>query len=285
MRRVVFAPCLLILSLAQLVIADDTSAALGDSHLPWIEIETRLVTISPDFIKVGRYFGNENNGIVPPSPMVESRFSPAALNTEDSEEIKLISASSVVEERNPIHVETVSLEKMVEFVRLSQQDSRTLIMFAPEAKARDQETAEIIATSKRPFVVDIQNDEPIVREYEEGTTLLVRPCLKQSGSIQLDLHARVSHIEDVSLHQKDETRQIQSLRTKTCKIELSATLKPRETLVIWGDDLNTPEVTAPVNGVARIIRKKPAVKRPKSSLVLLITPKILTEEVASIQRE
>ena len=272
-------------SAPHLVRAEEESLSAGEPSPAQVVIEARFVSITPDFETVLEHLGIQNEAIVPPAVEPEALFSPATVADSGSSSIQLISASTVVVEQNPIHVETIKLQEMLEFIQLFQQDSRTNVVLAPKVTVWDRDTAEIADVQKRPFVVDRENGTGVVREYQEGTTILARPCVKDSGSLQLDLQIRFDQIEDVVVSEKSETQQVQTPRVKTFKIELSAHLKPGETLAVWGGDSTTPEVAVPATGISKILRKKSFTKTPKSSLILLITPSVLAQEVVAAPRK
>jgi|GEM_PF-2265681 len=259
---------------------EETSTHQNPTSAP-IEIETRFVAISPNIANAYRQFGCGVKRFLPVAPAADSLFSTASVESGGTDPIKLISSSIVVAEQLPIYIQTLPRQKISELIKLCQSDRQSNIMFAPEEIVSDGDTAEILDIRKRPFVVDIVDEATVIREYNEGTTLLVRPTVQSSGSIQLDLNVHFDQIEDVAVLKRDDKKQIQSPRLKSTKIELSAMLKPGETVVIWGGESTTPEVSTPTSGVAKIIRRKPSAQPRNTSLVLLVTPIIRTREVAS----
>ncbi len=252
---------------------------LGEkSTLAQVSIETRFVSAPVEMLN---RLGLENAVLVPPAAEPEPLFSLDTERDTGDSAIELISASAVVEESHPpIHVQTFNAQRIKEFVNQAQGDRRSNILQAPKVTVWDRDTAEIADTTKRPFVVDIPNGKPIVREYHTGTTIVARPCVKESGSVQLDLRLRLDQIESVEVY-KQGGQQVQCPKINTLKVELSATLKPVETLVLW---VPTPEVPVPPAGLSKRLRMKTTDVASKSTLVLLITPCIVAEAVAAASK-
>lgn len=240
-----------------------------------VSIEARFVSAP---VEILNGLGLENAILVPPAAEPEPLFSLDPDRNDGASAIQLISASSVVEESHPpIHVQMFNAQQAKEFVNQAQGDRRSNIQQAPKVTVWDRETAEVASPTMRPFVVDVQKGRPLVREYQTGTTIMARPCVKDSGSVQLDLRVRLDHIEAVEVYNNGE-QQVQCPTINALKVELSANLKPGETLVIW---VPTPEVAAPPAGLSKLLRKKTSDEAPKSTLVLLITPRIVVEAVAA----
>ncbi len=222
-----------------------------------VSIESRFVSAPVEMLNS---LGLENAVLVPPAAEPEALFSLDPDKNKGDSAIQLISASAVVEESHPpIHVQTLNAQRIKEFVDQAQGDRRSSVMQAPKVTVWDRETAEIASATTRPFVVDIQNGKPLVREYQTGTSVLARPCVKESGSIQLDLRVSLDDIEAVEIYTKGE-QQVQCPKINALKVELSATVKPGETLVIW---VPTPEVAAPPAGISKLLRKKTSDEAPK----------------------
>ncbi len=222
--------------------------------------------------------GLGNELLIPPAVEPEPLFSPVTVAKDGTSAIQLISASYVVEERKPIHALVLNNQQTLELMKLVQGDRRVTYLHSPKVTVWDRETAEIASVTQRPFVVDVQNDQTDVRVSPEGTTLVARPSVLASGAIQLDLRFRADQIEEVAVYDKTPQKKVQSPHTKTVKIELSATLKPDETLVVWCADPNTPPASS--GGLSILIRKKNADEKPKSQLALVVTPRVIANEVA-----
>ena len=159
---------------------------------------------------------------------------------------------------------------------------------APKVTVWDNETAEIRSVTQRPFVVDVQQEKagskPVVQTFDEGTTILARPRLQQSSDIQLDLRLRYNQIEEVNVYEKSSQQSVQAPVVTTMQVELSATLKPRETPTLWIADPTTPEENSPPTALSKLLRKKNSGENPKSTLMLLITPSVVSEEVVTTPR-
>ncbi len=249
---------------------------LGEKSAPaQVSIETRFVSAPLEMLN---RLGLENAVLVPPAAEPEPLFSLDTERDTGDSAIQLISASAVVEEHHPIHAQTFSNQRIKEFFIQAQGDRLTSFMHVPpKVTVWDRDNAEIASTTTSPFVIDSQNGKPVIREYQTGTTILARPCVTQSGSVQLDLRLRLDQIESVEVYKKGE-QQVQCPKINALKVELSATVKPGETLVIWAP---SPEVAAPPTGLSKLLRKKTSDEAPKSTLVLLITPCIVVEAVAA----
>ncbi len=73
------------------------------------------------------------------------------------------------------------------------------------------------------------------------------------------------------LEMSDEERQLLDARMKLA----------RETLVVWVADPTISEESSPPTALSKLLRKKNSNEKPKSTLMLLITPSVVSEEVAT----
>lgn len=107
----------------------------------------------------------------------------------------------------------------------------------------------------------------------------MRPHLNESGSIDLDLLMRAQNVQEVSLYDTDNG-QVQSPKLAKAQIELSATLKPGESVAFWWCNEAMPE-PATSSALSKVLHKKNPEKRYQSQLMLLVTPSIATEDAVS----
>lgn len=259
-----------------------TGMCMGEEPLPadaasaaQVSIEVRYLSISP---KLLAEIGLKPDLIVPATPEKPEtpQFSEQVATDNDSP-IQLISATTVVETKIPVAVQSLTDAQLRRLIETAQGDRRTNIMFAPKVTLFDGQAGEVRDVSERPFVVDVDRTrKTVVETIAEGTQLAVRPRLKNQG-IALDLQIQFSNIVDVQAVAKNSDQQIQVPTVKATRIELSAMVGDGKSLVVWSDPLPAERATPAKKNLSVLLKKKSPEAEP-TSLVLLITPRQVTAE-------
>lgn len=240
-----------------------------------VSIEVRYLSISP---KLLAEIGLKPDLIVPAAPAKREtpKFSEPAV-TDDDSSIQLVSATTFIETKIPVSVQSLTDAQLKRLIETAQGDRRTNVMLAPKVTLFDGQAGEVRDVSERPFVVDVDRTrKTVVESIAEGTQLAVRPRLKSQG-IALDLQIQFSNIVDVQAVAKNSDQQIQVPTVKSTRIELSAMVGDGKSLVLWSDPLPA-EPTAPAKKNLPGLLKKKVPEAEPTSLVLLITPRRVTDE-------
>lgn len=241
--------------------ADATSAAQ-------VSIEVRYLSISP---KILADIGLKPDLIVPATPAKpETPKFAEPVATDDDSQIQLISATTVVETKIPVAVQSLNDTQLKRLLEAAQGDRRTSVMSAPTVTLFDGQAGEVRDASERPFVVDVDRTRrTVIQSIAEGTQLAVRPRLKDQG-IALDLQIQFAAVVDVHTISKNSDQRIQVPTVKSTRIELSAMVGDGKSLVLWSDPLSAEPATPAKKNLSGLLKKKPPEAEP-TSLVLLIT--------------
>lgn len=252
----------------ELVPADATSSAQ-------VSIEVRYLSISP---KLMAEIGLKPNLIVPAAPAKpESPKFSEPVATDDDSPIQLISATTVVETKIPVAVQSLNDAQLKRLLETVQGDRRVSCLSAPRVTLFDGQAGEVRDVSERPFVVDVDRTrKTVIQSIAEGTQLAVRPRLKDQG-IALDLQIQLSNIVDVQAVAKNSDQQIQVPTVKATRIALSAMVGNGKSLVVWSDPLPAERATPAKKNLSSLLKKKAPEAEP-TSLVLLVTPRRVTDE-------
>lgn len=220
---------------------------------PEVSIELRVVTPSAELLRGVKL---PTATAVPDSAISEDRDigepSQSSIPENDSP-IRLVNATTVVEKRIPISVQTVPLNSLAEFFKAAQSDAKTSIQSPPKLRLKLGTVGEIDATIRRPFVTNLQfvssteapegvdqagsradtvGIQPKIRIVREGVTLKVRSHVVESGRIALDLLLNLDEITDVGVVPVAANAVVQVPEVKTTQIEISARLSEGEVLLI-----------------------------------------------------
>ena len=282
MRSILLALAVCTLNLPCLIGADKATREEETSSATSIVIEARFVSMKPEIEQVLKRIDPNLGMSVSSAPKPELHFSADNTKQSGGSDIQLISAAAVVEEQPPVHILKLNAKQKSEIQQIVEQlFPNQVLAQSPKITVADNTIGQISDTSEGPkgVSVDFATGKAVVDEYDEGTTLLARPHLNESGSITLDLLMRAQNVQEVKLYNKDNG-QVQSPKLAKAQIELSANLKPGESVAFWFSDDSTPEPTTST-GLSKIFRKKNPEKPYQSQLMLLVTPSIATEQVAS----
>jgi len=262
--------------------ADKSTPVEGAPPATTIAIEARTVSMRPEIEEFFKRIDPGMGTVVPPAPKPDLHFSTNNAKSSTSSDIQLISAAAVVEEQPPVHILKLNSQQKSEILRIVERMSPNHVLTkAPKITVADNTIGQIPDASQRPkgISVDFATGQSVVDEYDEGITLLARPHLNEAGSIDLDLLMRAQNVEEVKLYDKDNG-QVPSPKLAKAQIELSAILKPGESIAFWFCNDSTPEPTT-TTGISKIFRKKNSEQPYQSQLMLIVTPSIATEQVAS----
>ncbi len=263
-------------SLASLaVLFSMTAMCLAEDPVPsdatssaQVSIEVRYLSISP---KLLAEIGLKPNLIVPASPAKpETPKFAEPVATDNASPIQLISATTVVETKVPVAVQSLNDAQLKQLIEAVQGNRRTSFLSAPKMTLFDGQAGEVRDTSERPFVVDVDDTRhPVIQTISEGTQLAVRPRLKEQG-IALDLQFQFANVVDVHTTSKNSDQRIQVPTVKSTRIELSATVGDGESLVLWSDRLPAESAAPAKKNMSGLLKKK-AAEPEVTTLVLLIT--------------
>ncbi len=263
-----------IISITATCLGEETAPADASSSAQ-VSIEVRYLSISP---KLMAEIGLKPNLIVPATPEKPEtpKFSEPVATGDDSP-IQLISATTVVETKIPVAVQSLNDTQLKHLLETVQGDRRVSYLSAPKMTLFDGQAGEIRDVSERPFVVDVDRTrKTVIQPIAEGTQLAVRPRLKDQG-IALDLQIQFSNIVDVQAISKNSDQRIQVPTVKATRIELSAMVGDGKSLVVWSDPLPAERATPAKKNLPSLLKKKAPEAEP-TSLVLLITPRRVTDE-------
>lgn len=261
-------------SITAMCLAKDPVAADAKSSAQ-VSIEVRYLSISP---KLLAEIGLKPNLIVPASPAKsETPKFAEPVATDDASPIQLISATTVVETKIPVAVQSLNESQLKRLIETAQGDRRTNIMSAPKVTLFDGQAGEVRDTSERPFVVDVDhNRHTVIQSIAEGTQLAVRPRLKEQG-IALDLQFQFANVVDVQEISKNSDQRIQVPTVKSTRIELSAMVGDGKSLVLWADPLPAEPATPAKKNLSGLLKKKSS-EPEVTTLVLLITARRVAGE-------
>lgn len=198
--------------------------------------------------------------------------------------IELVSATTIVEEREPVFIRALSDQQMSQFMQIAQSDPNSNIMFAPKITVFDQQKAVIQDTTQRPFVVGLTKVgteyEPQIKSVDDGIKVALKAAVKNTD-VRLDLAIKLSDIQDVSTRDAGpEGTMIQIPSVKATKVELSALLAKGETLAIYGLTFNRKsQQTRGVPYIENVpyvgrLFSKTEVAAVDQNLLILVTPRI-----------
>lgn len=253
-----------------------------DVDAPQITIEVRFVTASPTVFEQLK----QQDLIRTEQPSTEATLP----NSSDEElaqhgGIQLVSATTVIERRQPVFVRSLTEPQMKQFLQIAQGDEDSNVMFAPKVTVFDQQEATIQDTVQRPFVVGLTKAgaeyQPQIETVDDGIKVALRATVK-SSDVRLDLAIRMSDIQHVmTSNAGPEGTAIQVPSVKATAIELSALLEEGKTLAIYGlpnDRQVTQTQAVPYVGkvpyVGRLF-KNTAAATLHQNILILITPRII----------
>ena len=255
---------------------------LIDTDSAQIAIEVRFVTASPgvfEQLKAQDLIRTEHTVTTPTLPS-SSDEELAKLGG-----IQLVSATTVIEARQPVFIRSLSETQMIQFLRIAESDERSNIMFAPRMTVFDQQEAVIQDTTQRPFVVGLTRAgaeyQPQIETVDDGIKVALKASVK-NADVRLDLAIKMSDVQHVtSRNAGPEGTAIQVPSVKTTAVELSAMLDEGKTLAIYGlphDRQVTRTLPVPYVGkvpyVGRLF-KNTAAATEHHDILILITPRIV----------
>lgn len=281
MRTILYAFGVLALNFSLAMGADKSAPKEATLPATSITIEARVISMRPEIEQVLKAIDPGMGMFVSPAPKSELHFSSPQSKSRGGSDIQLISAASVVEEQPPVHVMKLSQQQRSEILRVVERMSPNHVLAqAPKITVTDNAIGQIADTSqqRKGVSVDSETGKTIVDEYDEGIALLARPHVNESGAIDLDLLMRAQNVQKVNLYDHKNV-QVQSPKLARAQIELSATLKPGESLVFWCCNEATPESATPSKGLAKTFSRKAAEQPYQSQLTYIVTPTFSNEQV------
>ncbi|HAD59225.1 MAG TPA: hypothetical protein DCG12_08275 [Planctomycetaceae bacterium] len=201
--------------------------------------------------------------------------------------VQLVSAETGTQTHAPVSIQLLEDRNVKALLQAVQGDARSSVLFAPKVTLFNRQTAAIADTRVYPFVVGVVHENgaasPQIQKFEDGTRLAARCRLMKNRGVRLDLHVRMSTMEDVGLLEVQEqgiTLQVPTVHTQD--IRTSANVPAGRTLVIRGlyrtvEKRVEQPVLKKVPYVSRLF-KDTAVGRETEELVLLLTPRIMDIE-------
>lgn len=285
MRSILIAFSVLALNLSGALGADKSASQAAALPATSITIEARIISMRPEIEQVLKAIDPGMGIFVPPAPKPELQFSSPQPKSRGGSDIQLISAASVVEEQPPVHVMKLSSQQRSEILRVVERMSPNHVLAqAPKITVADNTIGEIADTSqqRKGVSVDFETGKTIVDEYDEGTTLLARPHVNKSGSIDLDLLMRAQNVQKVNLYDHKNV-QVQSPKLAKAQVELSATLKSGESLVFWYCSEATSEPATPSKRLAKTFSRKAPEQPYQSQLTYIVTPTFSNEQGLSAE--
>lgn len=214
---------------------------LGEQLRAWelsgmgqISIEVRFVELSADIIARSNITWNELEADVAPSTPVQLE------NLSDSKE-PVIQSSAIIEEYFPVRVTTLSENQVRQFIRATQSDARSNIVFAPKVTLFNGQRATISDLVQRPFVIGLKKQEdeqlqPRIKTIDEGRNLTLRTVVSASGDeVNLKGLFELSQIVDVNLFTTPVAGKeavIQIPRVHRQRISVASQLKDQQCLLI-----------------------------------------------------
>lgn len=248
---------------------------------PQVSLEVRFASVPASS---WQKLGLKPSTLVPPQAENTSVELKRAEIEPGKQAIQLVSAVTVTESRPPVSYQILSPDQKRQLIQIAQGNSKSNFLQAPKVTVFSGQTAQILSTTKKPFVIDTNHvsDEGVMGiemntiEIEEGTILVARADVCEDGSIDLALMFDAVQISDVRTSQVGEAT-VQVPETKSMKIQLASHLRSEETLAIWCDKLNTTKET---KGTVRkwYGTTGTAVARESIPLVLMVTPRVIEVE-------
>lgn len=247
-----------------------------------ISVEVRFVTATPQLFEQLKA-----DDLIRSQQPKKSQILPNSSDEELAQQggIQLVSATTVVEQRQPVFVRSLTEAQTRKFIQVVESDERSNILFAPKVTLFDQQDAVIQDTTHRPFVVGLKEAgadyQPQIETVDDGIKVAMKTTVK-GRDVRLDLAIRLSEITSVmtqSAGPKNVSIQVPSVKATT--VELSALLAEGKTLAIYGlhkDRQIRQQQPVPYVGkvpyVGRLF-KNTALATESVDLLVLITPRIV----------
>lgn len=250
-----------------------------DPNALQICVEFRTLMARPeDFasMKAGRLVRTPPVTIKPKPPKVSDE------ELQASGGIRLVSATRVVEERQPVFVRKLSDKEAFELLSAVQGDERVNMLFAPKVTLFDGQEAEITDVTQRPFAVGLTRKDntlqPVVQLRDEGVRTAVRGKVVD-GKVRLDLAITHSNIVGVETR-PGGTRgeQVQVPKVELDKVQLAALVRDGGTLAVCG--FRRMREVRKVSNIPVISKlfKNVSIAREPEEIVWLITPRIIRQQ-------
>ncbi len=250
-----------------------------DSSAPQICVEVRYLSGSPEAMKQ-LTAGDLIRTAPAKKPPVPTSIQDAQLRANNG--IQLVSATRVIEERQPVFVRRLDDKQAFRLLEIDQKDERVSILFAPKVTLFDGQTADINDTVQRPFVVGLSKEptepgglKPNIEVMDEGSSIKVRAAIKPEG-VRLDLAIDMSQITNVGTKNAGpENVSVQVPRVSAARVSLSAMVPDGGTLAIGG-----LERTVEVRKEKRVLGvfKNVSVGRTTENMIVLVTPRIIVPD-------
>lgn len=252
-----------------------------DDNTPQITVEVRFIT-APE----NAYRKLMSEALIRCAPGHDKLTVPTVPDEELSTSggIRLVSATTVVEENRPVFVETVNEATTKQLIQQVQSNTHSNVMFAPKVTLFDGQLAVIKDTTSRPFVTGLtaKGDDlsPDIQTIEEGTQLAIRTRVRDDKSVRMDIGTRLSQLRNVSVANAGRKEaKVQVPKVHRSDIQLSAIVPEGETIAIWGFQTERSQrVTKPAfNGIPYLSRAFTNTARATETqhMLLLITPAVL----------
>lgn len=175
---------------------------LPDADTPQISLEVRFASVPTS---TWQRVGLKTNTLVPPQASESSVKLDRAEIESGKQAIQLVSAIAVTESRPPVSYQIMGPEMTYRLIEAAQGDRRSNISFAPKVTVFSGQTAQVLSTTKRPFVVEsterskdgVVGTAVSVKEFDEGTILVARADVCDDGAIDLALMFDAVRISEV----------------------------------------------------------------------------------------
>lgn len=248
---------------------------------PQISLEVRFASVPTSS---WQKLGLKPTAVVPP----QAEETPTTLTRAEIEPgkqaIQLVSAVAVIESRPPVSYQIMSPDQKRQLIQLAQGDRKSNILSSPKVTVFSGQTAQILSTTKKPFVIDtnhvsvegVMGIEMNTVEIEEGTILVARADVCEDGSIDLALMFDAVRISDVRTSRVGEST-VQVPETRSMKIQLASHLRNDETLAIWYPLNNKNETSNTSRKWFRAPGTATTAREP-APLVLMVTPRVIEVE-------
>jgi beta-lactamase regulating signal transducer with metallopeptidase domain len=147
---------------------------------------------------------------------------------------------SLIEKQVPALIAFLDHDETQLILGAAQDSTTTNILSAPNVVVFNGQSARIMDTTQRPFVVGVKptpngGQEPQVRVVSEGTSIRLRPELLSDDSVQLDLGLTLSHIrgvETAEFGRGTDSVMVQVPEVGMTKLKSTIDMKLNQTLAI-----------------------------------------------------
>jgi beta-lactamase regulating signal transducer with metallopeptidase domain len=135
-------------------------------------------------------------------------------------------ATSIVEKNMPVLYAVVDASQAEALLESGQAHPRVNVLQAPRVTVFNGQSATVMDATHRPFVVGVKPvtgsgptaHEPQIRVVTEGTTIRMRPVLRDGGTLQLDYEFTLSRIRGVETAKIPQGRDAEPLTVQVPEV-------------------------------------------------------------------